>query len=150
MTARRSRPIRVLLVEDNDMFAETIQLLLETTELADVVGRASDGAEGVALALSLEPDCVLMDVSMPVMDGIEATRAIRRRGLATRVVMLTSSADPADRAKARAVGADAYLTKECSLAELADVLGQPSVAAEQSRAIPPAVVHLPACAVSEW
>jgi len=116
---RRPREIRVLLVEDNEIYAGAVQLLLESVEGAEVVGRARDGAQGVELALALSPDCVLMDISMPVMDGFDATRIIRERLPNVRIVMLTSSDDPADRARAEAVGADGYLTKESRLEELA-------------------------------
>jgi two-component system nitrate/nitrite response regulator NarL len=109
---RRPRRVRVLLVEDNDIYAEAVQLLLESVDEVVVVGRASHGAAGVDLACALAPDCILMDISMPVMDGIEATRLIRDRLPVTRIVMLTSSDDLADRAQAEAAGADAYLTKE--------------------------------------
>jgi DNA-binding NarL/FixJ family response regulator len=115
---RRPREIRILLVEDNDIYAGAVQLLLESVEGAEVVGRARNGAQGVELALDLSPDCVLMDISMPVLDGFEATRAIREHLPSVRIVMLTSSDDPADRAQAEAAGADGYLTKESRLEEL--------------------------------
>ena len=116
---RRPREIRVLLVEDNDIYAGAVQLLLESVERAEVVGRARDGAQGVELALELSPDCILMDISMPVMDGFEATRILRKLLPGVRIVMLTSSDDPGDRAQAEAAGADGYLTKESRLEELA-------------------------------
>jgi len=115
---RRSSQIRVLLVEDNDIYAEAVQLLLQAAEQVVVVGRARNGVEGVELALALSPDSVLMDISMPIMDGFEAARLIRDRLPDARIVMLTSSDDPADRAQAEAAGADGYLTKEARLDEL--------------------------------
>lgn len=119
---RAPRPVRVLLVEDNDVYAETLDLLLAPIPAVEVVGRACNGADGVALALSLRPEVVLMDVSMPVLDGFEATALIRSHLPATRVVMLTSSDDPADRARGRAAGAEGYLTKESGLADLLDAV----------------------------
>jgi DNA-binding NarL/FixJ family response regulator len=115
---RRSSQIRVLLVEDNDIYAEAVQLLLQAAEQIVVVGRARNGVEGVELALALSPDSVLMDISMPIMDGFDAARLIRDRLPDARIVMLTSSDDPADRAQAEAAGADGYLTKEARLDEL--------------------------------
>ena len=109
---RRPRRVRLLIVEDNDNYADAVQLLLEAVDDVVVVGRARNGAAGVELAGTLAPDCILMDISMPVMDGFEATRLIRDRLPATRIVMLTSSDDPVDRVQAEAAGADAYLTKE--------------------------------------
>lgn len=115
---RRPSQVRVLLVEDNDIYAEAVQILLQSAERVVVVGRARNGAEGVELALALSPDSVLMDISMPIMDGFEAARLIRDRLPDARIVMLTSSDDPADRAQAEAAGADGYLTKEARLDEL--------------------------------
>jgi DNA-binding NarL/FixJ family response regulator len=115
---RQSRPVRVLLVEDNDVYAETLQLLLGSLERIEVVGRARNGVEGVELALGLEPHAILMDVSMPLLNGFDATRRITARLPGTRIVMLTSSDDPADRARARACGAVGYLTKDRGLDDL--------------------------------
>jgi DNA-binding NarL/FixJ family response regulator len=117
------RPVRVLLVEDNDVYAHTLELLLEPVPTVEIVGRARHGAEGVERAVELAPDVVLMDVSMPVMDGFEATERIRRCAPSTRVVILTSSDDPADRARARAAGASDYLTKESRLEDLLSAVG---------------------------
>jgi DNA-binding NarL/FixJ family response regulator len=107
-----------LLVEDNDVYARTLQLLFDGHETVQIVGRARDGADGVELALALRPDRVLMDLSMPVLDGIEATRRLREQLPSAAVVMLTSSDDPSDRARARAAGAVDYLTKDADLGEL--------------------------------
>ncbi len=90
----------------------------------DVLGEAADGDEAVELAGSLHPDVVLMDVSMPVLDGVEATRRIRQRFPDVRVVMLTMHADEATMARAIRAGADGYLVKDCSTEEIADTLSQ--------------------------
>ena len=116
---RRPRRTRVLLVEDNDIYAEALQLLLQSVDRVLVVGRARNGAEGVAMARALVPDCILMDISMPILDGFEATRLVRDALTDVRIVMLTSSDDPADRAQAEAAGADAYMTKESRVDVLA-------------------------------
>src|SRR6266542_4952128 len=86
-----ARPCRVLLVEDDDAFAAALTQLLEAGGRAKVAGRASDGREGVELADALRPDVVLMDIVLPVMDGVEATREIRRRQPTTPVVGITGS-----------------------------------------------------------
>jgi len=117
-----ARPVRVLLVEDNDVYAHTLELLLEPIETVEILNRARNGADGVQLAVDLEPDVVLMDVSMPIMGGFEATRRIRAHRPETRVVMLTSSDDPADKARARAAGACDYLTKDTPLDDLIAML----------------------------
>jgi len=79
----------VLLVEDDDAFAAALTELLEAGGRVKVAGRASDGREGVELAEALRPDVVLMDIVLPVMDGVEATREIRRRQPTTPIVAIT-------------------------------------------------------------
>jgi DNA-binding NarL/FixJ family response regulator len=116
--SRPRRSVRVLLVEDNDVYARTLELLFDGHETVNVVGRARDGEEGVRLALALRPERVLMDLSMPVMDGLEATRRLRDELPSAGVVMLTSSDDPADRAGALAAGALEYLTKDARPEEI--------------------------------
>ena len=112
-------PLRVLLVDDDDAFAEMLICLLGVTGV-DVVGHAHDGAEGVELTLQLEPDVVLMDVRMPRMDGLEATRRIVGAVPGSRVLVVSSSTDPDDVERALEAGADAYLSKDRVAAELAD------------------------------
>jgi CheY-like chemotaxis protein len=86
-----SHPRRVLVVEDDDSFAEALTELLEADGRLEVVGRARDGREGVELAEALRPDVVLMDIVLPVMDGVEATREIRRVQPTMPVVGMTGS-----------------------------------------------------------
>ncbi|MDQ3978688.1 MAG: response regulator transcription factor [Actinomycetota bacterium] len=88
----------------------------------DVVGEAADGHEAVELARRLRPDVVLMDVSMPVLDGIEATRAVRREVRDTQVVMLTMHSDTDLIARALQAGAAGYLVKDCSIEEVVDAV----------------------------
>jgi DNA-binding NarL/FixJ family response regulator len=105
--------VRVLLVDDHKMLREGIRRVLTEAGL-DVVGEASDGAEGVQMAGELQPDVVLMDVTMPVLNGVEATRRIRNEVPGTRVVMLTMHADPDIFTRAREAGAAGYLVKDAS------------------------------------
>lgn len=112
---------RVLLVDDHTMLRQGLRRALEG-EGVTIVGEASDGVAGVDLALSTRPDVVLMDVSMPVLDGIDATRRLVAADARMRVVMLTMHIDRdiVDRAfKAGAVG---YLTKDSSMAEVVDAI----------------------------
>lgn len=111
-------PVRVLLVDDDPAFAELIACVLRL-EGVNVVGHALDGAEGVELARALEPDVVLMDVRMPRMDGLEATRQIVESLPGPRVLVVSSSKDPEDVDRAREAGAVGYLPKDRAAAELA-------------------------------
>ena len=94
-----ARPLRLLLVDDHRMLREGLRRSMELYGF-DVVAEGSDGEEGVRLAQALRPDVVLMDVSMPVLDGVEATRRIRQTCPDTQVVMLTMHADKDVLAKA--------------------------------------------------
>ncbi|MEZ5140051.1 MAG: response regulator transcription factor [Acidimicrobiales bacterium] len=88
----------------------------------DVVGEASDGDEAVRLADSIRPDVILMDVTMPDVDGVEATRRIHQQHPEIRVVMLTMHADQSVIAEALRAGAPGYLVKDCSTDEIADAV----------------------------
>jgi DNA-binding NarL/FixJ family response regulator len=118
--ARRSktRPLRVLIADDHRLFAEALEAILGADERIEVVGQASDGGQAVELARSLGPDIVLMDVSMPVLDGFEATREIRESIEDVRVLMLTGSNSRADVDRSRAAGASGYVTKDRIASEL--------------------------------
>ena len=116
--ARKPEPLRVLIADDHRLFAEALEAILATDERIEVVGQASDGSEAVELARTLDPDVVLMDVSMPVLDGFEATREIRSAGEDVRVLMLTGSNSRADVDRSREAGASGYVTKDRIASEL--------------------------------
>lgn len=105
-------PLRVLLVDDSAEFVEGVRALLDPDERLDVVGVAGDGEEAVALAERLRPDLVLMDIGLPRIDGVEATRAIRDRCPGARVVMLTGRHERADELGSGEAGAVGFLHKE--------------------------------------
>lgn len=115
---RKPKALRVLIADDHRLFAEALQAILASDERIEVVGQASDGREAVALARKLGPDVVLMDVSMPVLDGFEATREIRAASEETRVLMLTGSNSRADVDRSREAGASGYVTKDRIASEL--------------------------------
>ena len=115
--------IRLMLADDHRMLREGLRRSL-TDEGFDVVGEASDGDEAVRLADSLRPDVILMDVTMPDVDGVEATRRIHQQLPEIRVVMLTMHADQSVIAEALRAGASGYLVKDCSTDEIADAVRQ--------------------------
>ena len=104
--------VRVLIADDQRLFAEALEAILTTDGRIAVVGRATNGEEAVALARDDRPDVVLMDIAMPVLDGIAATKAIAVEAPETRVVVLTGSEAPEDITRARAAGASGYVTKD--------------------------------------
>jgi len=114
--------IRVLIADDHRLFAEALEVILAGDERIAVVGHASDGSEAVRLAKSLDPDVVLMDISMPVMDGIEAAQAIRSENGDACILMLTGSNSRDDVDRARQAGAAGYVTKDRIASELIDAI----------------------------
>jgi two-component system, NarL family, response regulator LiaR len=107
-----AKKLRVLIADDHRMFAEALGAILSTDGRIKVVGQAADGQAAIALAKEQRADVVLMDIAMPVMDGIEATRALRETLPQTAVVVVTGSAATRDVSRARAAGAAGYVTKD--------------------------------------
>jgi len=105
-------PVRVLIVDDEPLFVEMVEALLASDERIAVVGTAKNGLEAVDLAMTLSPDVTLMDISMPLVDGIEATRRIRESRPAACILMLTGSNIAAEIDRSRQAGASAYVTKD--------------------------------------
>jgi DNA-binding NarL/FixJ family response regulator len=138
----RSVSIRVLLADDHRMLREGLRRSL-TEEGFDVVGEADNGEQAVRLVGELAPDIVLMDVSMPEMDGVEATRLIRETDSASRVLMLTMHADKEVLADAIRAGASGYLVKDCSTEEITEAI---RMAANGDTALSP---HLAATMLDE-
>jgi DNA-binding NarL/FixJ family response regulator len=116
--AKKPKRFRVLIADDHRLFAEALEAILAADERIEIVGQASDGSEAVELARTLAPDVVLMDVSMPVLDGFTATREIRAAGEGVRVLMLTGSNSRADVDRSREAGASGYVTKDRIASEL--------------------------------
>lgn len=113
--------IRIVVADDDWMFARLLQVRLSAHPDLEVIGIAGNGSEAVALAEKLEPDLVLMDVSMPVLDGVEATRLIRALPEPPTVVLVTGEDDDAD-SGAYEAGAAAYLRKSLDVVSLIDVI----------------------------
>jgi NarL family two-component system response regulator LiaR len=117
-------PIRVLLVDDHEIVRKGIRSLLSTEADIDVVGEASDGAQAVAEAARLCPDLILMDIVMPNLDGIEATRQITAEHPGQRIMVLTSFAADDQVFPAIKAGALGYLLKDSGPAELTQAIRQ--------------------------
>jgi DNA-binding NarL/FixJ family response regulator len=110
--------INVLLADDHRLVRAGLASLLDSAEDLEVVGQAEDGRRAVELAAELSPDVILMDLSMPVLDGVEATREIVRARPESVVVVLTSFSDQPRVADALAAGAVGYLLKDCDPRDL--------------------------------
>jgi len=105
-------PVKVLIADDSGLFAAALEAVLSAEEGLAVVGTATNGAEALELARDVRPDVVLMDISMPVLDGFEATERITAELAGVCVLMLTGSAAEADVRRAHEAGASAYVTKD--------------------------------------
>lgn len=114
--------VRVLIADDHRLFAKTIEALLAGDAQIEVVGIAEDGAEALRLVAALHPDVVLMDLDMPRVDGLTATRRLRDLGLGAKALVLTASNDPEDAERALAAGAAGYLTKDRVVRALAPAI----------------------------
>src|SRR4051794_32635434 len=113
-------PVRVLIADDHALFAEALQAILGTDDRFRVVGLARDGRQAVEQARQLDPDVVLMDISMPVMDGFEAAQELAGGGCD--VLMLTGSNPRRDGDGGRTAGAAGYVTKDRIASELVDAI----------------------------
>jgi DNA-binding NarL/FixJ family response regulator len=131
--------IRLLLVDDQALFREGLRILLSVHEDLEIAGEAANGQEAVTMTEELKPDVVLMDLRMPVLDGVEATRRIRQEHGQTAVIVLTTFDDDENVFEALRAGAAGYLLKDVSSEKLVEAIRaaargesflQPSVAAK--------------------
>ncbi len=131
--------IRLLLVDDQALFREGLRILLSVHDDLDIAGEAGNGKEAVELAADLKPDVILMDLRMPVLDGVEATRLVRQEHPQTAVIVLTTFDDDENVFEALRAGAAGYLLKDVSSEKLVEAIRaaargesflQPSVAAK--------------------
>lgn len=146
--------IRVLLVDDQALFREGLGTLLSLHQDIEIVGEAGNGEEALHVAASLNPDVILMDLRMPVMDGVAATRLLKERGNPARVIVLTTFDDDETVFDGLRAGAVGYLLKDVPSEKLIEAIHaadrgesflQPSIAAKvlaefarlEERAIPP-------------
>ncbi|MFQ5767990.1 MAG: response regulator [Acidobacteriota bacterium] len=112
MNPATHHPIRVLIADDHTLFRQGVRRLLEDEQGAEVVGEAASGLEAITLALELSPDVVLMDISMPRINGIEATRKILQKTDRVRILILTMHDNERYIGQILAAGAAGYLLKD--------------------------------------
>src|SRR6267143_2091596 len=117
-----SDAIRVLIADDHALFRRGLNMVLESEDGIDVVAEAEDGQDAIAKSEEFAPDIVLMDVRMPRVSGIEATRTIRDVIPTAKILMLTVSDEEEDLYEAIKAGANGYLLKEISIEEVADAI----------------------------
>ncbi len=114
--------IRVMICDDHALFRRGLIMVLEAEDDIEVVGEAEDGRDAVERVADIVPDVVLMDVRMPEIDGIEATRLIAERAPSAKILMLTVSDEESDLYEAIKAGATGYLLKEISIEEVASAV----------------------------
>jgi DNA-binding NarL/FixJ family response regulator len=115
------RTCRVLIADDVANMRQLVRFCLDEDRF-DIVGEAADGAEAVRLAREHEPDAIILDLSMPVMDGLQVIEEVRRHLPKTRILVLSGFASSTLSEQALALGADAYLEKGVGFDELQDIL----------------------------
>jgi DNA-binding NarL/FixJ family response regulator len=114
--------VKVLIADDHRLFAEALEAILAGDDRIELVGLAADGEEAVRLAGERRPDVILMDISMPLMDGIEAAKTIKATDDDVSILMLTGSNARTDVDRARKAGAAGYVTKDRIAAELVEAI----------------------------
>ncbi len=134
------KPIRVMIVDDHAVVRSGLRLFLLAFNDMELVGEASNGQEAVRLCANIQPDVILMDLIMPVMDGIRATQAIRERYPQTQVIALTSFTQEDLVQEALRAGVLSYLLKNATASEMASAIraayaGRPTLAPEAAQAL---------------
>ncbi|MGD1854118.1 MAG: LuxR C-terminal-related transcriptional regulator [Leptolyngbyaceae cyanobacterium] len=115
-------PLKVLIIEDDPLMQLGLKHAIGSTSSFEIVGSESDGAAGVRLALEMKPELIIMDIGLPYLNGIEATRQIKAACPETRIVMLTSHSTEHETALALANGADAYCIKGADIKQVLNAI----------------------------
>ena len=120
-------PASILLIDDHPLLRQGIKQLIEMEDDMQVVGEASNAADGIRLAQEIEPDLILMDLNMPEMNGIEALKKLREESISSRIIMFTVSDHEDDVVAALRAGADGYLLKDMEPEDMIKQLHQAAV-----------------------
>jgi len=120
--------IRIGIADDNKLVRETLRLMLDCSPHIQVVGEAENGSEAIAMVEAFQPDVVLMDISMPVVNGIQATRSITSNFPDTKVIVLGMPTDQTSSDTALQAGACQFLTKDCGREKLLNAIKECSSA----------------------
>ena len=144
-----SQPIRVMLVDDHTMVRRGLATFLQVSDNLELVGEADDGEAAIQLCARILPDVILMDMVMPDMDGVTATRVIRQRFPTVQVIALTSFKEEGLVQSALQAGAIGYLLKDVSADKLAQAIhaahtGQATLSSEVTQGLIRAATRLPA------
>lgn len=131
--------IKVLLVEDHTMTRLGLSLVLEKTDNIKIVGEAEDGQRAIELAKSLKPDVILMDIGLPYVDGIEATRQIKEAQILSKILIFTSRDSEEDVFSALKAGADGYIMKGASENQMVSAI---TAVSEGTAWLDPAIARL--------
>ncbi len=121
-TNRKPHPMRVLIVDDLPHVRQELRTLLQLTDEVQVVGEAMNGQQAITQAEKFRPDVIVMDLEMPVMDGITAAREIKAHGWANRIIMLSVHADTDAMQRARDAGVDVFVDKASHFEKLLSVI----------------------------
>jgi two-component system response regulator DegU len=122
------RLIRIGIADDNELVRDTLRLMLDCSPNIQVVGEAENGSEAIAMVEAFQPDVVLMDISMPVFNGLQATRSITSNFPDTKVIVLGMPTDQTLSDKALQAGACIFLTKDCGREKLLNAIKECSAA----------------------
>jgi DNA-binding NarL/FixJ family response regulator len=134
-TPRTTNQTRLLIVDDVDRVREELRHWLDLVDEVQVVGEAPDGRTAIRQAEALHPEVVLMDLELPGLDGWQATREIKARRLAKRIIVLTIHGDPESKQRALRAGADAVLSKGIDFKQLLEFITNQTTSEDRKEAI---------------
>ncbi|MBN1430136.1 MAG: response regulator transcription factor [Anaerolineae bacterium] len=123
-TNQPSQQIRIIIVDDHHIFRQGVQVNLELQSDIQVIGQGANGEQGLAIVRQMQPDVVIMDINLPIMNGIQVTRQLAAEGQPSRVIMLTAYDDTQQVIHAMRAGAAAYCAKEIEPDKLVEVIRQ--------------------------